>query len=177
MKSEAGTYARWALTCAVLAALTGCGRTATGDADRAAAAAAETAAPASVSIQLPDPCKLHTDEEINAALDKMNNGWKLSQRTFIPFPDIGGGKCDIEARNEQGYTTHFEVSVMPVRTGSVMVGMYKGTRTPIPGVGENAFHVDVTYYAFQKDIIVGIALLGSGRESSIKLLKAAVDRV
>src|SRR5262245_53306663 len=59
-------------------------------------AEASTTASAAQASSLPDPCRLVTDNEINEVLRPNNNGYKVSGRTFVPYPDIGGGKCEIE---------------------------------------------------------------------------------
>jgi hypothetical protein len=95
----------------------------------------------------------------------------------MPFPDIGGGQCNIEAKNEQGYTTSFSIAVSPAGTGSLFIE--RGTRTPIPGIGDEAFEASDNYYAIVSGVLVHIvnAPGASQLEGSIALLRAAAGRI
>jgi hypothetical protein len=95
----------------------------------------------------------------------------------MPFPDLGGGQCDITAKNGGGYTTSFSISVSPAGAGKLFIE--RGTRTPIPGIGDEAFEASDNYYAIVKGVLVHIvnAPGASQAEGSTTLLRAAVGRV
>jgi hypothetical protein len=82
MRLRAGIYTRCALTCVAVLALTGCGGNDSSGDEQPMVSAEEAAPAAAASAELPDPCTLLTDAEINAVLDTMNNGYKTSGRQF-----------------------------------------------------------------------------------------------
>ena len=171
MNSEARIYAKWAMTYAAALALVGCEGSASDNIEQPMPAAA------TASIQLPDPCKLFSDQELIAEFGSKPDGWKILKKQFTPFPDIGGGKCEIDAEYAEGGRRSFEISVMSALKGSILLGLAKSKRTPIPDVGEQAFHMDRGYYAYANGVIIGIRLLSASSESHIKLLRSAVSRV
>jgi hypothetical protein len=125
---------------------------------------------------LPDPCALLTDNEINEVLRPTNNGYKVSARKFIPFPDIGGGQCDIEVKNSSGFASTFSISVSPEDKGSLFVE--KGARKPIPDMGPEAFEVRFNYYVATKGILLHVVdVPGDRQRGAAALLRAAMAKL
>jgi hypothetical protein len=179
MKSDASIYAKWALTSAALLALTACGANGDGDTKQLQNAAQPPEATATAEASKgPNPCNLLTDDEINAELATKHQGPYKISRKGLSYSDAstGSGRCYIEIKNDQGDTAAFAITQDSADFESVAV--IQGTRTPIPGIGKQAFEVRrLCYYAFVKGQIVGIAAGALSHDSSIKLLRAAAGRV
>jgi len=128
------------------------------------------------AVSLPNPCSLLTDEEIDDVLRPLNNTYNVTARKLVPFPDIGGGQCDIEIKNSDGFTSTFSISVSPEAKGTLFIE--PGTRKPIPGMGEEAFEVRSNYYATAKGVLLHVVdVPGNPQQGAATLLRAAMAKL
>ena len=99
MNSEARIYAKWAMTYAAALALVGCGGSANDNIEQPMPAAA------SASVQLPDPCKLFSDQELIAEFGGKPDGWSdRSIVSVILFVPLARPHCRVVAARWSPYS-------------------------------------------------------------------------
>jgi hypothetical protein len=167
------------MSCAlVLLSLTGCGDDSSaggggqGDAGATPAEAQGDAPPV-------DACSLISDEEMAGILSEQlpsdEGAITVTSESEAVFDNSTCTYSWIRSTWSAGSNKEFTVSVFPAGDLEVMAG--SGERTPIDGVGDEAFETFDNYYARVGDAVAHVVNLQETPEASIAVLAAAAGKL
>ena len=178
-----------AVWCAMaLLPLAGCGGDSSSSSDTGSAAEAggETAtdvldAPTDAPADAPDvdPCSLVSDEEMAGILtEQLPDDEGAVTVTHEPAAGIGNPTCTYTWTRETwspGSEKEFTVAVMT--PDDLQYSAAIGDKTPIEGVGDEAFEVSENYFARVGDTVVQVVNLQETPEASVAVLTAAAGNL
>src|SRR4051794_4193310 len=173
----------------VLLSLAGCGGGSSPAADAggsAAEAGDQTAtdvldAPTEAPADAPDvdPCSLVSDEQMAGILtEQLPNDEGTVTVTHELASGVGDPTCTYTWTRETwspGSEKEFTVAVMP--PDDLQYSAAIGEKTPIEGVGDEAFEVSENYFARVGDTVVQVVNLQETPEASVAVLTAAAARL
>jgi hypothetical protein len=173
------TTRRLVTACCALALLlpAGCG----GDAGPAAGGGQDGAgAPVPADPGLPadapavEPCSLVSDEEMAGILTEQLPSDEGAVTVTSESSSLGSGTCVYSWGRSSwsaGAEKEFQVSLLPPDDLTFTAAI--GERTPIDGVGDEAFEVSDNYFARVGDTVVHVVDLQETPEASVAVLTAA----
>ena len=176
---RAGLAAAWCVL--VLLPLAGCG----GDPAPAAAGGSQSEAealPTSDDVGAPppvEPCSLLSDEEMAGILSEQLPADEGAITVTSESSSLGGGgTCTYSwtrATWGEGSGKEFTIAVMSPTDLTFSAAI--GERTPIEGVGDEAFVTQENYFARVGDVVVHLVNLQETPEASVAVLTAAAGKL
>jgi hypothetical protein len=118
-----------------------------------------------------EPCSLVSDDEMAGILeDQLPDEGEITVTSQGAPVDLGG-TCTYTWSGSASSGKQFTISVFPAENLDISAG--NGERTPIDGVGDEAFETADNYYVRIGNLAIHVVNLQEGHEASVAVLTAA----